>query len=84
MQVLNSKATLIPKGMYCYTIESIDEKTGRMKVRNCPFWSFNPKKDSQNHGYCGFIDKGDWEIGGLLWDQVKECGENMGYEEEEL
>jgi hypothetical protein len=59
----------IPNGPYCY------DKNGL-----CPYWSKDPNKEEQNNGYCGFMKKGDWEFEfyGLLWDQVKECGVNIG------
>lgn len=61
---------VIPKGTYCYR-ENI-----------CPYWGSNKKKQNQSNGYCRFLRSGDWQenAGGLLWDQVKECGENPGDE----
>lgn len=56
----------IPKGDYCYTIISINEK-GHMKVKYCPYWKTRRKVDnkpvnSQNYGYCLFLNKGDLEL----------------------
>ena len=63
----------IPHGVYCYTY-----KDG--KQVNCPFWARDDEHGYQNNGYCSYLKKGDWEEDStfsLLWDQVKECGENM-------
>lgn len=67
--------TDIPSGFYCYTVLSVDAKTGRMKTKVCPFWSRSDAHDEQENGHCSFMDKGDWQDGGLslLWDMVKEC-----------
>jgi hypothetical protein len=56
---------LIPFGVYCYY--------GSYK---CPYWF---KDYQQDIGYCSFLElcDTDQECLGLLWDQVKECGENM-------
>ena len=69
---------LIPYGDYCYDIVRIDAETGRITVRNCPFWSLRDDKPSQENGYCSYLQEGDWEQEGLslLWDQIKECGIN--------
>lgn len=68
----------IPKGMYCYTVDSIDKETGRMNVDPCPYWSVDDSRPEQENGYCSYLGRGDWEVEhlSLLWDQVKECGEN--------
>ena len=58
----------IPPGPYCYRYAR-----GRGK---CPWWSLNEDKPYQENGYCAYLEAGDWEHGGLLWDQVKECGIN--------
>jgi hypothetical protein len=51
--------SVIPQGFYCYDDKGV-----------CPYWS---RRDEG--GYCAYLEKGDWQIeGGLLWDQVKECG----------
>jgi len=61
----------IPKGPYCY------DKNGL-----CPHWARRTDKTEHDCGYCGFMDRGDWEVEGLslLWDQVKEC--NLHRDEE--
>lgn len=56
----------IPKGDYCYTITSIDT-SGHMKVKYCPYWKNRLEIDdkivnSQNYGYCLFLNKGDLEL----------------------
>ena len=65
--------SIIPKGIYCY-----DEN------RVCPYWNLKEFKPEQENGYCSFLEEGDWEMEGvsLLWDQCKECGVNMGEEDE--
>ena len=67
---------LIPHGFYCYKIKSINKSNGHMKIDSCPYWSINEDEDEQFNGYCSYMEIGDWETGGLLWDMVKECGEN--------
>lgn len=71
---------LIPLGIYCYAITGRNPKTGRIQRKICPFWSMRKDKPEQVNGYCSYLEEGDWEFpgGGLLWDQVKECGINMG------
>ena len=61
----------IPKGVYC-----CDENG------NCPFWELHEDKESQNNGYCHYLQIGDWidwldDIGLLLWDQIKSCRINI-------
>lgn len=81
----------IPKGAYCYTnIETPSETNGySYLVEKCPFWSKTKenveKYGDQMSGYCAYLNEGDWmdNAGGLLWDQVKSCGEN-DYDEEDL
>jgi len=47
----------IPKGYYCYT-----HKNGRQV--NCPYWGIDkiPGRDSQENGYCSYLEKSDWDI----------------------
>lgn len=61
------KRNLIPRGPYCYDENGV-----------CPYWSCDTSRPSQENGYCAYLETGDWEDEGcsLLWDQVKECGEN--------
>ena len=70
--------SLIPKGVYCYTIDRVTSE-GVIEVTRCPYWSKREDKDEQENGYCSFLEEGDWEGDGmsLLWDSVKECGENI-------
>ena len=72
--------SLIPKGDYCYTwIEVPSVKNGfRGKVKCCPYWESRDDKPEQSNGYCKYLKLGDWMENGtsLLFDQVKECGEN--------
>ena len=69
-QKIKKDGNLIPEGTYCYN--------GNY---TCPFWGMIKTHPSYENGYCSFIDKGDWETGGLLWDQCKECGINENIEE---
>ena len=50
---------------------------------NCPYWGSDPNQESQNSGFCTFLNTRDWDdsSGGLLWDQVKDCGINVDYED---
>ena len=70
----------IPYGPYCYTIKSIDEN-GNIKTDVCPYWGKREDRPSQINGYCSFLNIGDWDdnSNSELWDQVKECGENIEY-----
>ena len=60
-------AMVIPHGCYCYDENGV-----------CPFWDSMPSMGEHSHGYCHWIESGDWESDGtsLLWDQTKECGIN--------
>jgi hypothetical protein len=63
----NKDKSIIPFGSYCYEGNKI-----------CPYWSKDSTKHEQNNGFCSYLREGDWENDFyLLWDQVKECGENM-------
>lgn len=63
------------------------------RVKPCPFWQHydkevhgelpdecKPYEKEFQGAYCTFLKTGDWLPDGtmLLWDQVKECGENYG------
>ena len=62
---MTDKSEKIPEGIYCYDSNGV-----------CPYWSLNKDKPHQENGYCSYLGLGDWDLGGgLLWDQVKECGE---------
>jgi hypothetical protein len=63
----------IPFGYYCYDEEGI-----------CKYWTIDKTKPPQMNGYCGFLKSGDSDVEGisLLWDQCKECGINIGEENE--
>lgn len=63
---------VIPEGLYCYSYVN-DE------IKLCPFWEKNSDQPEQCNGYCHYLGEGDWDVDGLslLWDQCKECGENM-------
>lgn len=51
----------IPHGMYCYTVISVDWKTGIMKTDTCPFWDYDETQEEQHGGYCHYLKNGDWE-----------------------
>lgn len=74
---------LIPNGWYCYsTVNTMN----RCRVEGiCPYWSTNDKYHHQENGYCSYLGRGDWEVEhmSLLWDMVKECGENYDFDPEE-
>jgi hypothetical protein len=57
--------SVIPEGQYCYDEFGV-----------CPYWSLDPTHPEQENGHCAYLEQGDWETGGLLWDEVKECGIN--------
>jgi hypothetical protein len=76
----------IPFGVYCY--DNVEIESGErpaVKIHICPFWTQNRNMPSQMNGYCALLKKGDWMKDGtfLLWDQVKECGINEDYGDEE-
>jgi hypothetical protein len=64
---------MIPKGPYCYGSNGI----------LCPFWRKIDNKPDQLNGYCTLLKVGDWmpDASGELWDQVKECGINEGWDD---
>lgn len=70
--------SLIPPGPYCYLSLRYSKSQRRLLTLVCPYWSLREDKETQNNGYCSFMEEGDWDCptAGLLWDQVKECGEN--------
>lgn len=68
----------IPPGPYCYhfLVNEPDPVTHKMRILRCPYWAKNEEKETQESGYCEFLETGDWIEGGSfsLWDQLKECG----------
>lgn len=63
---------IVPHGLYCY---GADSRGVRFR---CPYWSYR----GPHNGYCAHLNKDDNQLeGGLLWDQVKECGINMDFKE---
>ncbi len=74
---MGKSTEVIPEGLYCYTYDS----DGALKL--CPYWDKFDEHEPQNDGYCHFLEEGDWDVDGLslLWDQCKECGENLGEDE---
>jgi len=79
---MSKDTSIIPYGIYCYT--SVGWEDGVYKVIPCPYWSRRTDKPEQENGYCSYLGVGDWDLHiGLLWDQVKECGINEGWEDED-
>lgn len=70
--------TKIPKGHFCYTMLG-PMKDGKLPIRKCPYWYAAEDAPEQMYGYCSYLRLGDWMEEGtmLLWDQVKQCGENI-------
>ena len=69
----------IPEGLYCY------KRISHIKIKLCPYWSRRDDKPEQENGYCSYLKIGDWDIPlGLLWDQVKECEENINYDIDDI
>lgn len=52
----------------------------------CPYWSKDPNQPEQMSGCCSFLGLTDAQEDGtmLLWDMVKECGENVDCYGQEL
>ena len=81
----------IPQGAYCYDENgtcpywSIRFPKSRTEYSNGEeYLSYKEQaelQDDQCCGYCSFLDQWDWDEGGELWDQCKECGIN-DYDEE--
>lgn len=69
---------IIPQGDYCYM--PVCKEGNKLIIDVCPFWEMAHDHLEKNNGYCKFLNKGDWEFDGLLWDMVKEC--NINTEEE--
>jgi hypothetical protein len=74
----------IPKGHYCYTPIFIGAED-KLKLRMCPYWSNHPEHGHQESGHCSYMNISDWNADHFthLWDMVKECDINMGYEDVE-
>lgn len=64
--------TGIPEGHYCYEPIGWDGEIYRTKT--CPHWVWV----SDGVAKCMKFDIDDSRDGTLIWDQVKECGYNMG------
>lgn len=76
--------SIIPRGHYCYTSDeeknaNKDKDDHAFYTKACPYWSTIRNGEEQSDGYCSFLEMGDDEIAGLLWDQIKECGINNDY-----
>ena len=67
----------IPEGPYCHFATKADP---------CPYWEMRDDKPKQENGYCNLFKFGDWEDEGtsLLWDMVKECDINHGWDEDDI
>jgi hypothetical protein len=56
---------------------SEDKGEVRLITKPCPYWKCDPTRPEQANGICEFLGLRDWADGTLLWDQVKECNENI-------
>lgn len=67
---------LIPIGPYCYTI--VEQIENGIKIKTCPYW-----QSTKIGAYCSFLNlhSENEDYFNLLWDQVKECNENLGEDE---
>lgn len=74
----------IPEGMYCYTMLGVMPDGRGIRTKVCPHWGIDPNHGSQDNGYCKLTGLKDWVDNTLLWDQVKECGINYDWEDEEV
>jgi hypothetical protein len=76
-----SKLNEIPYGLYCYTIKEViyDDKRGvRVKTNLCPYFVYLDEGKSK----CLLMNV-DSDEDFLVDDQVKICGYNEGFDEEE-
>lgn len=74
--------SLIVAGMYCYHGDKV-----------CPYWSCEVEYDDLDwlkvrpvrYGKCAFTGENDRDdkTSGLLWDQVKTCGINDDFDDDE-
>jgi hypothetical protein len=68
--------TVIPEGIYCYTIRKIeyqkDNGMPRIKLNLCPYWKYITSEDRVECTFCELM--GIPYDGLLLDDQCKECG----------
>jgi hypothetical protein len=77
--------SVIPAGIYCYQrLIPYRTESGEIRLRTeglCPYWSLRGEYD----GHCAFLNVGDNDENGtlLLWDQVKECGVNDEFFDED-
>jgi len=73
---------VIPKGDYCYKLKEViypeDGSKPILKTKRCPYWCWDERFPNDEVGYCKLLQIGDRDgnSGGLLFDQVKECGVN--------
>lgn len=74
--------TLIPQGMYCYTVLEMHNDKGYFLTKLCPYWRRDPLRGEQENGYCLAFNINDWDEGfGILWDQVRVCAAADDFEE---
>ena len=78
MSITNKDKSVIPKGDYCYDVISgftqpNPDALPFFRTKLCPYWSL-VKENGEETGHCSYLNISD-NI--TLWDQVKECGENV-------
>lgn len=62
----------------------VADPNGVIETKRCPYWSIRQDKPKQSNGYCAYGEIGDWQDSfGMLWDQLKLCGENRDDDEDE-
>ena len=64
------------KGIHIFVVYDPVDSLPILKVRNCSFWCKDKRYPSEDVGYCKYLGVGDMDenSGGLLFDQIKECG----------
>lgn len=69
--------SLIPRGEYCYEIQSIESSKGGtvIKTKRCPFFVFKTVDDGLDwkEAYCNYVEDTSWKLD----EQLKICGINL-------
>lgn len=74
--VTKKDPTVIPNGCYCYTIKSVDYKTGRIGVDVCKYYK------TINREYTACLYLGYYGGDDCFADQCKICNVNVDLEED--